>query len=481
MDNQATDFFDGILPADLPARGNGGAIFAEAVNVVGIDASQFSGNQALKGGAFAFQGSEYGYSMVRLTESSFDANSAAEYGGAVYNANTDLTIADSTFSSNHAPGISIGGAVYHQDGNLQITRATFTGNSSDTLAGALSVEDDVPLSDRIMTVEASTFSGNQAVDAGAIALASGHLSVRRSTFATNIASGGGAIRVFAGSDTSGHLEVVNSTFYNNQAGVTESGGAVSIDANAIADVTNSTFYANKSWDGENPGSQGGTFENNGPLHLTNSILAGGTGGYCKPGGTINTNLSNLVEDGSCGAALSGDPLLGPLADNGGPTLTMALLSGSPAIDAANDVVCPAMDQRNAARPQGLHCDLGAYEAEGIPLTDTPTPTPHLVTFIAPTEMPWPTDTLTPTPTPSATPLPSATATPSMTPSTTATPTMTPTTIPTPTNTPTETATPTNTRTRTPTKTPSNTFTLTSTRTASPTPVPSDTLTPSDTP
>jgi len=421
-ENQGTYSFEDIQPADLPARGNGGAIYAEGVNEVRINASQFNGNQALKGGAVACQGPNYGYSALEIFESSLDSNLAAEYGGAVYNANNDLIIADSTFSSNHAPGISIGGAIYHQDGNLQITRATFTGNSSDTLAGALSVEDDVPLSDRIMTVEASTFSGNQAVDAGAIALASGHLSVRRSTFATNIASGGGAIRVFAGSDTSGHLEVVNSTFYNNQAGLTESGGAVSIDANAIADVTNSTFYANKSWDGENPGSQGGTFENNGPLHLTNSILAGGTGGYCKPGGTINTNLSNLVEDGSCGAALSGDPLLGALADNGGPTLTMALLSGSPAIDAANDAVCPAMDQRNASRSQGLHCDLGAYEAEGIPLTDTPTPTPQFAIFIAPTEMPWPTDTLTPTPTPSATPPPLATATPTMTPSTTAIPT-----------------------------------------------------------
>ena len=56
-----------------------------------------------------------------------------------------------------------------------------------------------------------------------------------------------------------------------------------------------------------------------------------------------------------------DPLLGPLADNGGPTPTMALLPGSPAIDAGDDSACPPTDQRGVARPQGLACDIGAFE------------------------------------------------------------------------------------------------------------------------
>ena len=57
-----------------------------------------------------------------------------------------------------------------------------------------------------------------------------------------------------------------------------------------------------------------------------------------------------------------EPLLGALADNGGPTLTHALLTGSPAIDAGNDAACPATDQRGVTRPQGAHCDIGSYEA-----------------------------------------------------------------------------------------------------------------------
>ena len=57
------------------------------------------------------------------------------------------------------------------------------------------------------------------------------------------------------------------------------------------------------------------------------------------------------------------PELGPLADNGGPTQTQALLPGSPAIDSADDSACPATDQRGVSRPQGASCDVGAYEAE----------------------------------------------------------------------------------------------------------------------
>ena len=60
-------------------------------------------------------------------------------------------------------------------------------------------------------------------------------------------------------------------------------------------------------------------------------------------------------------------MLGPLQDNGGPTQTMALLPGSAAIDAANDAICAAppvnnLDQRGITRPQGPHCDIGAFEA-----------------------------------------------------------------------------------------------------------------------
>lgn len=82
---------------------------------------------------------------------------------------------------------------------------------------------------------------------------------------------------------------------------------------------------------------------------------------------IDVNLNNLIEDGSCASGtvfqgfLSGDPRLGPLADNGGDTQTHALLLDSPAIDSGDDTTCLPADQRGVMRPQGAHCDRGAYE------------------------------------------------------------------------------------------------------------------------
>ena len=76
-----------------------------------------------------------------------------------------------------------------------------------------------------------------------------------------------------------------------------------------------------------------------------------------------THINNLIEDGSCSPAVTGDPLLAPLANNGGATLTMALGTGSPAINAGDDTRCEPTDQRGVLRPQGVHCDIGAYELE----------------------------------------------------------------------------------------------------------------------
>jgi hypothetical protein len=81
---------------------------------------------------------------------------------------------------------------------------------------------------------------------------------------------------------------------------------------------------------------------------------------------------NLTDDDSCGLTapsdlVVADAMLGPLADNGGPTETHALLAGSPAIDAGSpDCPPPATDQRGVLRPQGAACDIGAFESEATP-------------------------------------------------------------------------------------------------------------------
>jgi hypothetical protein len=93
------------------------------------------------------------------------------------------------------------------------------------------------------------------------------------------------------------------------------------------------------------------------------VLSGNSGGSYSgiygPGSLPSITLShNLITDAS-------DPFLGPLADNGGPTPTMALLPGSPAIDAGVPIAGVTTDQRGVARPQGTAPDIGAFESRGF--------------------------------------------------------------------------------------------------------------------
>ena len=107
------------------------------------------------------------------------------------------------------------------------------------------------------------------------------------------------------------------------------------------------------------------------LNLTNSIVANATGDcFLAPWGAgavaINSGGHNIGSDSTCNLTAAGDqpdtdPMVDVLADNGGPTLTHALLAGSPAIDAGDDSLCPATDQRGVSRPLGAHCDIGSFE------------------------------------------------------------------------------------------------------------------------
>ena len=140
------------------------------------------------------------------------------------------------------------------------------------------------------------------------------------------------------------------------------------------------------------------------------------------GVTGNNNLveSNAPSPNACGSvSISADPLLGSLQDNGGFTQTMALLPGSPAIDAGDNANCPATDQRGVTRPQGSGCDIGAYEYEAS-IVPTPTFTPTDTATSIPTFTP----SSTFTPAPSFTPTPTATKTQTVSPTWTPPPTAT---------------------------------------------------------
>lgn len=124
----------------------------------------------------------------------------------------------------------------------------------------------------------------------------------------------------------------------------------------------------------------------GQISVKNTIIANNTRAAatnCSTASLMNDLGNNLEFPGaSCGFDLASDrqanPLLGTLADNGGPTMTMAPASGSPAKDAGDDAACAAapvsnQDQRGASRSvgAGTHCDIGAYERAPLSFTDDP--------------------------------------------------------------------------------------------------------------
>jgi Rieske Fe-S protein len=175
------------------------------------------------------------------------------------------------------------------------------------------------------------------------------------TFENNSADYGGGMFVQANSNPT----LVNVTFVGNAA--MEAGGGMLIrDGSNDLVLTNVTFSNNSA-------SIGGGIDNGGSPVIRNTIIWGNTGGEIVNNGPGIPDVSySIVQDGFTGTGnLDVDPLLGPLANNGGFTQTMALLPGSPAIDAGDDGVCPDTDQRGVTRPQGSHCDIGAYEYEPL--------------------------------------------------------------------------------------------------------------------
>lgn len=230
-----------------------------------------------------------------------------------------------------------GGGVYSGGGStLALRRSTVRGNTTQLVDGG----GLYAFLGATVTVEASTIEGNTAGNVGGGIRSLGNMTLTNTTLSgnTSIAWYGGAVF-----HTDGVLQLLNSTVAANVS-----------PAGAPAALFVGTFTA-----------AGAT------LRLTNTIVDGNTSG-CFAGFfgsgpvVLVSGGHNVAGDGSCNLTAPGDQpgtnsLLGPLADNGGPTATHALLNGSPAIDAANAAVCPPTDQRGVVRPQGAGCDVGAFE------------------------------------------------------------------------------------------------------------------------
>ncbi|HKG54011.1 MAG TPA: choice-of-anchor Q domain-containing protein, partial [Anaerolineales bacterium] len=239
-----------------------------------------------------------------------------------------------------------GGAVFVSvEASADIVQSQFKSNFAYFGGGAVASANAT-----VFTISDSTFDSNSTTLGGGALYPNGNsATIENSTFINNSADTGGAIHSNATS-----VDVKNSTFVGNSA---VNHGAIDSRVGTIT-VNNSTFSGNTaSGLGDTLGDQPAQ---GGDLQVSNSILSAADFNNCD--GTVvdlGNNLSWPIENNCPGT--HADPRLDSLADNGGPTETMALLARSPAIDAGDLRTCSTTDQRGVTRPQGDACDIGAFE------------------------------------------------------------------------------------------------------------------------
>jgi hypothetical protein len=369
-------------PLDTPTNrdgsgGSGGAIAATAP--VSVNGATFSDNEAGdatgngrggRGGAIAtraalsitggtFSGNSAGDSSVEVGQAAGadggNGGAIAQYGDEAVGL-TGVTLSGNVTGAPPSSGGRGGdGGALWADGRVTITGSTLSGNATAPGAsfapphsgrgGAVAVEGS-------LTITGSALAQNAtgAGDGGGGAVRSfGDLTIRETTLSGNSTTAGGGAAIEA---TFGEATLVNDTITGNTTG--SGSGAVLVDGRALA-MTHVTLASNAT---------SGLVRSatSGPVTVGDSILASNTGGNCS--GAIadgGNNLSFPASDTSCpGGFGSGDPVLGALADNGGPTKTMRLGAGSAALDAASGAPPPS-DQRGIAPAPGNARDIGAFE------------------------------------------------------------------------------------------------------------------------
>ena len=262
---------------------------------------------------------------------------------------------------------------------LDVNSASFTLNALTIAHGSTQSGGGLSSNGGTVSITNSTFAHNSASSGGGLSITgeSGTVSISNSTIAYNSASGGGSGGegggIFNGLDFNvGTVSISNSTIAYNSTGAFGEGAGIYNEYISTMSISNSTIAYNSAPSGQGGGFfNGGSVFNGATVSLSGNIVADNTGGDCLNTGGDNFDQGyNLSSDSSCGFTGTGslqntDPKLGSLASNGGPTQTLALQDGSPAIDAiplsAN--ICPGTDQRGNGRPDTgeSRCDMGAYE------------------------------------------------------------------------------------------------------------------------
>jgi hypothetical protein len=401
---------DGVTVADganLASSADGGGVYN--AGTLTITNSTLSGNRTGPGGLCPAYvdggGGIFNSGTLTISNSDLTGNRGNCYGAAIFNSGF-ATVIDTTLSGNGSTtAIPIQGGGIANTGTLWVIHSTVSGNAANQFGGGI-------VNSGAATVLDSIVSGNKTGNEGGVGINNlGTLTVLHSTISDNLGgleSDGGGIRnagtatvsssTLSGNRVSGSgngggiwnggtLAVTNSTLSQNFASF--GGGGICNAGSGNLTVSYSTISGNTT---QNSGSLGGGGikagcfiggPGTGVINLVATILANNTGvhadnsdGNCLVG-ALSDGGYNISSDGSCQfsspSSLAGtDPMLGPLGDNGGPTQTMALLAGSPAVNLIppGTIGCGtaiAVDQRGVARPAGTGCDVGAYEDASAPV------------------------------------------------------------------------------------------------------------------
>jgi hypothetical protein len=381
-----------VGPGSLVPSG-GGLMFSSSKGLL-LKESQFLGNignGGEGGGVYVSSGGQ----AVDVENCVFQDNASDGHGGGMrVGLGGTVLVTDSIFDNNESRAGSNGqgGGLYVNNGDdVTVIRSTFTANSADAEGGGGYLHPQGTSGGLVVTD--STFNGNTAVLSGGGA----HLHVAQegvianSTFSANTTGGEGGGFYYSASMGPA---ITNSTFSGNTAAL--SGGGMQLDVGGLSSFNNLTVVQNTSTTGAGGGAEVGfmtVFRNS--IFFQNSAAVGNSDDCFGPAsGLVTSDGYNIwgpeADNVDCNMVgdlndlFDVDPMIGALADNGGPTFTHALLAGSPAIDGGNPTGCEdadgnllTVDQRGMVRPFGVNCDIGAYELQAATPSPSPTPSPEV--------------------------------------------------------------------------------------------------------
>ena len=296
----------------------------------------------------------YGMENINHGDLSYDGGQiSGNQGGGLYNDNSNATLSNLSILNNTS-----GGGVRSSGFSLtklNIDHTLISGNTSSANGGGVFNEGIGAVAD----ISDTRITANIAIATGGGVSNNGLMTITSSTLDQNRARAGGGI-----DHGGGQLKLINDTISNNTA-LDNGGGLYNRSA---ATALNLTLTGNQS---DGLGTGGNIFNDTAQLAISNTIVANSAvdGNCFNSEGAIHSGGHNLEDGNSCDFTDLTDmvntmPLLGPLQDNGGATPTHALNSNSPAIENGDNDLCPLIDQRGISRPQGLSCDIGAYEFNG---------------------------------------------------------------------------------------------------------------------